>query len=672
MVTLLLTGLIRITLLTSPLILALYFLSPVLRRRYSPKWLCTAWTVLAVRLLIPLYREFVFFFPQIEETPPTVYSNTTFAFGAHVLPNLESEIWDSSGILRHFSWISIVIIVWCTGFLVYALYHLWGMLRFRRALRRSASPVDDPEILSLFEELVTQTGIRRRVALKHCPFLTSPMAYGLFRPVVLLPSTGCSREQLPLILRHELVHIRRGHLLLKLLLTAACAVHWFNPFVHLMVRWAQRDIELACDAEVVQGTDAELRGQYSRAILAAAGGGSGPRLSVRFQSPKKALKLRFQTIFDTASKRKGRGVLLLLIACTAASGVFVSCGVNHSPAADGLIPPSNNTTYHASNVQWQKLLECKTDYVGDNSKVVHAVDLLPLPGGAVRDSVSLQTKEQPYGFTIHYSTEQDLTQQAIATFDRACYNNAIVLFSLIGNADRITVELHNLSSVYTFSYTRQMADQVFGQDVRELANNQDFPGLISRTLLTPNEIQPLDTGEAAQNVLPVFRRYTNNPAEDLLYQTITALYDDGDPSTVTLAHFLGCNASLSYDKIYAVAYVGRFRLRGNMLDQEDGGFVSLKLTARDNGEGSLELLSVEGPQQGENWRDAIVRLCSGGDENLSEILLHNCADADSDGGPAAVMEYEVEEYARKSELNIQYYRIGESTMPLVKRRYEIS
>ena len=36
------------------------------------------------------------------------------------------------------------------------------------------------------------------------------------------------------------------------------------------------------------------------------------------------------------------------------------------------------------------------------------------------------------------------------------------------------------------------------------------------------------------------------------------------------------------------------------------------------------------------------------------------------------MEYEVEEYARKSELNIQYYRIGESIIPLVKRRYEIS
>lgn len=502
MVTLLLTGLIRITLLTSPLILALYFLSPVLRRRYSPRWLCTAWTVLAVRLLLPLYYEFMFLFPQLEEAPPTVYSNTTFTFGTQVLPNLESEIWGSSGILRHFSWISIVVILWGTGFLAYALYHLWGMLRFRRALRRCAVPVDDPEVQSLFQELLTQTGIRRRVSLRECPFLTSPMAYGLFRPVVLLPSTGCDREQLPLMLRHELVHIRRGHLLLKLLLTAACAVHWFNPFVHLMVRWAQRDIELACDAEVVQGANTELRGQYSSAILTAAGSGSGPRLSVRFQSPQKTLKLRFQTIFDTASKRRGRGILLLLIACTAASGVFVSCGVNHSPAADGLIPPSNNTTYRATNVQWQKLLECKTAYVGDNSKVVRAVDLLPLPGGAARDSVSLQTKEQPYGFTIHCSTEQDLTQQAIATFDRACYNNAIVLFSLIGNADRITVELHTPIAIYTFSYTRQMSEQVFGQDVRELANNQDFPGLISRTLLTPNEIQPLDTGESAQGPLP--------------------------------------------------------------------------------------------------------------------------------------------------------------------------
>lgn len=105
-----------------------------------------------------------------------------------------------------------------------------------------------------------------------------------------------------------------------------------------------------------------------------------------------------------------------------------------------------------------------------------------------------------------------------------------------------------------------------------------------------------------------------------------------------------------------------------MLDQVDGGFVSLKLTTRNNGEDGLELLSAEGPLPGESWQNAIVRLCGEGDENLAENFLHNCADSD----PVALMEHAVEEYARKSELDIQYFRIGENTMPLVKRRYEKS
>lgn len=62
----------------------------------------------------------------------------------------------------------------------------------------------------------------------------------------------------------------------------------------------------------------------------------------------------------------------------------------------------------------------------------------------------------------------------------------------------------------------------------------------------------------------------------------------------------------------------------------------------------------------------MVRLCGDGDKRLAESFLHNCAGTD----PVALMEHEVGEYARKSELDIQYYRIWESTMPLVKRRFK--
>lgn len=64
----------------------------------------------------------------------------------------------------------------------------------------------------------------------------------------------------------------------------------------------------------------------------------------------------------------------------------------------------------------------------------------------------------------------------------------------------------------------------------------------------------------------------------------------------------------------------------------------------------------------------MVRLYGDWDKHLSENFLHNCADTD----PVALMEHEVGEYARKSELDIQSYRIGEQTMPLVKRRFEKS
>ena len=46
---------------------------------------------------------------------------------------------------------------------------------------------------------------------------------------------------------------------LKLLLLAARCLHWFNPLVHLIARFAQEDIEAACDDTVVRGQDGAYR-----------------------------------------------------------------------------------------------------------------------------------------------------------------------------------------------------------------------------------------------------------------------------------------------------------------------------------------------------------------------------------------------------------------------------
>lgn len=76
--------------------------------------------------------------------------------------------------------------------------------------------------------------IRRRVSLRLCPTVSSPMLMGLLHPVILLPDEELTTEELALVLRHELTHLKRGDLLVKAGLVLAYALHWYNPVVWAM------------------------------------------------------------------------------------------------------------------------------------------------------------------------------------------------------------------------------------------------------------------------------------------------------------------------------------------------------------------------------------------------------------------------------------------------------
>ena len=86
------------------------------------------------------------------------------------------------------------------------------------------------------------------------------MVMGLFSPRLLLVSETYETRALYFILKHEMVHVRRGDIWYKMLLLLANALHWFNPLVWWMSHQAGRDVEIACDDEVIRGVDRESRG----------------------------------------------------------------------------------------------------------------------------------------------------------------------------------------------------------------------------------------------------------------------------------------------------------------------------------------------------------------------------------------------------------------------------
>ena len=64
------------------------------------------------------------------------------------------------------------------------------------------------------------------------------MLAGFIHPTLYLPDERISRTDAAFIFRHELTHYKHGDLWLKLLLLAARCLHWFNPLVHLIARFA--------------------------------------------------------------------------------------------------------------------------------------------------------------------------------------------------------------------------------------------------------------------------------------------------------------------------------------------------------------------------------------------------------------------------------------------------
>ena len=103
----------------------------------------------------------------------------------------------------------------------------------------------------------------------ECDRIDTAFVLGFLRPRIYLPA-GLGKRERKFILSHENTHIRRCDHLWKLAGYGILAVHWFNPLVWLAYSLLCRDMELACDEQVIRYIDVRERKAYSMALLSCA------------------------------------------------------------------------------------------------------------------------------------------------------------------------------------------------------------------------------------------------------------------------------------------------------------------------------------------------------------------------------------------------------------------
>lgn len=353
-----LLNLLKTSLLGSLAILAMLVLKPLWRERYRAKTRCWLWLALAAFLLLPV--DFSVKNAPVQAAPPKDYTLFvgTDKTAIQSTDNLFGDMAEKSGqspaqvrdtiiqrpvtnpeqkTTRYIPVTTILFYGYLAGAAAFLLYQGISYAHFRRTVRRWKRDVSRADYAAMLSDTARDLGVSAPEMIV-CEAISTPAVTGLLRPRLLLPHERYDVQELRYILRHELCHLKRRDMLLKLVLLAANAMHWFNPVVYLMLRQADEDIELACDSAATDGLELPERAAYSRTLLAAV------QSSVRalpattcFGGTVERLKRRITNVLGVQKKR-GLGIVALVLALTLTAGCAVSWGEraqkNDDPFAD--------------------------------------------------------------------------------------------------------------------------------------------------------------------------------------------------------------------------------------------------------------------------------------------------------------------------------------------------
>jgi len=291
---------------------------------------------------------------------------------------------------------------------------------------------------------------------------------------------GIGDADLAYILEHERTHIRRRDYLIKPLAFFALILHWFNPLMWLSFALMSRDMEMSCDESVLQKMSHDAKGGYSSSLLSLSVKRNGLFTANPLAFGESHVKTRIKNVLNY--KKPAFWVIVLAVMATAALIVAFTS----NPKPDQAAPNS----YLGYSID--ALMDNKTPYVGDNVKVIGLIDAMPLPKGIVRDIVELQTANLPYGITINYTMNDSSSVMVNGAINGdVFYRNAVMLFSLIDNVDVISCKITDKTgkydgASYVFTYTREAAEKLMGEDVRRSAvSTNTLKNLIDRLINTP-------------------------------------------------------------------------------------------------------------------------------------------------------------------------------------------
>ncbi len=207
------------------------------------------------------------------------------------------------------------VLLWAAGAMMALLYiiHDYSLLRkcSKDAFECSADTRD------IFEELKLELlQGRNQLQIRQSYQTTTPYVQGFPTPRVILPVESYTKDELRVILTHEMMHYKQKDLQLKLVMQIVMIFHYFNPLAWVLMFKIQKWSEYACDLRASEHVGG-IKPYFNVMLSIWTENPLKSQLSSQLVTDKHELVVRMKKLVRINNMKRKSKLCALLVLCTA-------------------------------------------------------------------------------------------------------------------------------------------------------------------------------------------------------------------------------------------------------------------------------------------------------------------------------------------------------------------
>ena len=368
---------------SSVIAVLLVFLSRLTNNRISGKVFLAGWIIAMAVLLLPLH----ILQNAVHVQRPEILGFLS-EYGANVMQLLDTRVGDiMQNLFPSISPITnpgffavtirdILFSVWLLGVIILTALRMRVYIPFCRHMIDGSRPCENN-----WNDFIP-VWLRSKISLREADIM-SPIVFGFFHNIVIIPTNVTNESTLRYALTHEFLHIRRNDLLIKLTAEIAAIIQWFNPFAWIIRNSIHNLCEISCDEEVAAELTPEKRKEYAIAILDSIdrtfeAEPSIPPLASSFLGNEFSLKERLEKIvkYEKMTRRMLYLSFFLLLIVAMSGLLMASTLVPDSASGNTPLPTVAETS--SAETSSEETSSVDTSVVVTSAPVITTVETLPV------------------------------------------------------------------------------------------------------------------------------------------------------------------------------------------------------------------------------------------------------------------------------------------------------